>query len=562
MVAQDDERQATLERARTRLLIGGAVFTACFLAVGLRLADLGLLRQEQDVRALQSREVVGQIKTQRADIVDRQGELLATNLVTASLFANPRRVPDPAAAALKLASVLPEFSAAELTAKLSADRAFVWLKRNLTPRQQFEINRLGIPGLDFEREEQRVYPHGALTAHVVGFTGIDNEGLVGIEKSFDATLAGGGEALQLSLDLRVQYILRKELSEQIERFSAIGGGGLVIDADTGEIVAMVSLPDFDPNSANEADDDARFNRISLGVYELGSVFKIFNHAMALDSGITSMKGGYDASKPIRVARFTINDFHGENRWLSVPEIFMYSSNVGSAKMALHAGGEMQRDFLSDLGFLERTSVELPEQGKPIYPAPWREISTMTISYGHGIAVSPMHLASATAAMVNGGLLHSPTLIKRSPSDPVLGKRVISRDTSDSMRRLMRLVVENENGTGGNAAAPGYVVGGKTGTAEKQVDGRYKTKALVSSFVGVFPSQAPRYVVVVMLDEPKGIKESYGYATAGWTAAPVVSRVISQAAPLLGVAPVDEDAPEIQRALALSLYSRVRTVAAN
>jgi len=562
VVAQEDTKTATLERARTRLLIGGAVFTVCFLVVGLRLVDLGVFEQEQDARALHARAVAGPIEIQRADIVDRQGELLATNLVTASLYADPRLVPDPSKAARKLARLLPDLSEAALTAKLSTDRTFVWLKRNMTPRQQFEINRLGIPGLDFRREERRIYPLGPLTAHAVGFTGVDNSGLAGIEKSFDATLAAGSEPLQLSLDLRVQYILRKTLSAQIEKFSALGGGGVIMDVESGEIVALVSLPDFDPNSPTEAAADARFNRISLGVYELGSVFKIFNHALALDSGVATLQDGYDASKAIRIARFTITDYRGENRWLSLPEILKYSSNIGSAKMALDVGAKAQREFLSSLGLLSRTSIELPELGRPIYPsvAAWREVSTMTIAYGHGIAVSPLQLAAAAAAIVNGGLLIAPTLIKRLPSDPVVGKRVISADTSDSMRRLMRLVVED--GSGRNAAAPGYVVGGKTGTADKPVDGRYATEAVISSFVGVFPVNAPRFVVVVMLDEPQGIKESFGFATAGWTAAPVVSQVITQAAPLLGVAPVDEEAPEIKRALALSLYSRDQTVAAN
>ena len=560
MAPDENKRLAALEVARTRLLVGGAVFAACFLAVGLRLADLGVINQEQDIRSRHNREIAGPLETQRGDIVDRRGELLATNLVTASLFANPRRVLDPAKAARDLAPFLLEISEADLAAKLATDRAFVWLKRNLTPRQQFEINRLGIPGLDFEREERRVYPHGALAAHVVGFTGVDNEGLSGIEKSFDGMLAGGQGPLQLSIDLRVQHILHKALSAQIEKFSAIGGGGLVLDVETGEILAMVSLPDFDPNKPGVASEDARFNRVSLGVYELGSVFKIFNHAMALNSGLTSMTGGYDASKPIRVAHFTISDYHAENRWLSVPEIFKFSSNVGSAKMALHVGGEGQKAFLSDLGLLQRTSVELPEVGKPMYPTTWREVNTMTIAFGHGIAVSPMHLAAATAAVVNGGLLYPVTLMKRRPNDPVVGRRVVSAATSDSMRRLLRLVVED--GTGRNANAPGYVVGGKTGTAEKQVDGRYKRKALITSFIGVFPINAPRYAVVAMLDEPKGIKESFGYATAGWTAAPVVAEVITQAAPILGVSPVDEEATEIKNALALSLHSRDRASVAH
>jgi cell division protein FtsI (penicillin-binding protein 3) len=307
----------------------------------------------------------------------------------------------------------------------------------------------------------------------------------------------------------------------------------------------VSLPDFDPNDPARAPDETRFNRNTLGVYELGSVFKIFNHAIALETGAANMAKSYDATKPIKISRFRISDYHPENRWLTVPEIFKLSSNIGSAKMALDIGSENQRKYLGHLGLLRRTSIELPEQALPMYPARWRDINTMTISYGHGIAVSPLHLVSAVAATVNGGILRPATLV-RAKSTETGGVQVFSAETSDNMRRLLRLVVEN--GTGRNASAPGYLVGGKTGTAEKQVNGRYKRNALISSFVGVFPSTEPRFVVYVMLDEPKGIRESFGYATGGWTAAPVVGGIIQRIAPLFGIAPLDETAPDIVRAL--------------
>ncbi|MEK9901930.1 MAG: penicillin-binding protein 2, partial [Rhodospirillaceae bacterium] len=319
----------------------------------------------------------------------------------------------------------------------------------------------------------------------------------------------------------------------------------VLDVESGEVVAMVSLPDFDPNAAGQASDDTRFNRMTLGVYELGSVFKIFNHAIALETGVASFQSSYDATKPIRVSRFTISDYHPEKRWLTVPEIFQHSSNIGSAKIALDIGAENQRKYLGHLGLLRRTSIELPEQAQPMYPSRWREINTMTISFGHGIAVSPLHLTSAVAAVVNGGILRPATLVggERSSVD---GVQVFSAATSDRMRRLLRLVVET--GTGRNADAEGYLVGGKTGTAEKQVNGAYKRNALISSFVGVYPVTAPRFVVFAMLDEPKGIKESYGYATGGWTAAPVVKGVVARMAPLYGIAPLDESAPDIRHAI--------------
>jgi len=559
----ESTKKKAIDTARTRLLIGGALMAAAFFVVGVRLFDVVVFNANDNLRRAAAREIVRPSTMSRADIVDRNGTLLATNLRTASLYANPHKISDPDIAAARIAQVLPDVSEEVLAAKLAADKSFVWVRRNLTPRQKFLVNHLGIPGLDFQDEEQRVYPHGHLAAHIVGFTNVDNVGIAGIEQSMDAAIAGAKEPLRLSVDIRVQQILRQELAAQIEKFKAIGGGGIVMDVRSGEVVSMVSLPDFDPNAPAQAPDETRFNRITLGVYELGSVFKIFNHAIALETGAATLTKRYDATKPIRISRFRISDFHAENRWLTVPEIFEHSSNIGSAKMALDIGTEAQRNYLGHLGLLRRTSIELPEQAQPMYPAQWREINTMTIAYGHGIAVSPLHLASAVAATVNGGILRPATLIRaRTPETG--GVQVFSAETSDKMRRLLRLVVEK--GTGKNAEAPGYLVGGKTGTAEKQVNGSYKRNALISSFVGVFPANAPRFVVYAMLDEPKGIKESYGYATGGWTAAPVVGSVITRMAPLFAITPFDKEAPEIVRALTVNVAAtpaaRTRSDATN
>ena len=554
-------KKKAIDTARTRLLIGGALMATAFFVVAVRLCDVVLFNANDNLRRAAAREIVRPSTMSRADIVDRNGTLLATNLRTASLFANPRKISDPDIAAARITQVLPDVSEEVLAAKLASDKSFVWIRRNLTPRQKFLVNHLGIPGLDFQDEEQRVYPHGHLAAHIVGFTNVDNVGIAGIEQSMDAAIAGAKEPLRLSVDIRVQQILRQELAAQIEKFKAIGGGGIVMDVHSGEVVAMVSLPDFDPNAPAQAPDETRFNRITLGVYELGSVFKIFNHAIALETGAATLTKRYDATKPIRISRFRISDFHAENRWLTVPEIFEHSSNIGSAKMALDIGTEAQRKYLGHLGLLRRTSIELPEQAQPMYPAQWREINTMTIAYGHGIAVSPLHLASAVAATVNGGILRPATLIRdRTPATG--GVQVFAAETSDKMRRLLRLVVEK--GTGKNAEAPGYLVGGKTGTAEKQVNGSYKRNSLISSFVGVFPANMPRFVVYVMLDEPKRIKESHGFATGGWTAAPVVGSVIARVAPLFAIAPFHEEAPEIVRALnvAATTAARIRSDATN
>jgi len=540
--------RTAIETGRTRLLITGTVMALAFVIVGVRVVDLTVLRTPSEPsQAKRSRS--GNIETERADIVDRNGVLLATSLSTVSLSANPRRILDPDDATRQLLRIMPELDADELARKLSSNRTFVYVKRRLTPRQQYAVNQLGIPGLEFQREETRVYPHGQLMSHVLGHTDIDNLGVAGLEKTFNDRLRMDGRPMRLSMDVRVQYILRDELSQAMTRFDAKGAAGVVLDVQTGEVAALVSLPDFDANHPGTANDEQKFNRATLGVYELGSTFKIFTTAQALDAGIVDMRGGYDASKPLRVSRFTIRDYHAKNRWLSVPEIFKYSSNIGAAKMAMDIGGPAQKAFLADLGFLDPATIEIPEVGRPRAPNPWRPINTMTISFGHGLSVSPLHLAAGVGAMVNGGRVLTPTLIRMPEDVQRHGKQVISEHTSAQMRRLLRLVVAE--GTGGKANARGYLVGGKTGTAEKiNARGRYERKALISSFVGAFPMTRPRYVVYAVLDEPQGNKETHGYATGGWVAAPVIKRVVERMAPILGIAPVDPEAPEIRQALAI------------
>ena len=551
-----------LETGRTRLLAAGVVFTMAFLVVGWRLVDIAVFSAGTEPRIAAAPAATP--RSGRADIVDRNGVVLATSLPTASLYANAKQVRDPEAAAARLVQVLPDLSRSEVAAKLATGRRFIWLKRNLTPRQHYRINRLGIPGFYFEREQRRFYPHGSLTAHSVGFTDVDNRGLSGIERSFDEVLRDRGTPLALSLDLRVQYAMTEELSAAMTEFDAIGAAGMVMDVASGEVLAMVSLPSFDPERPGAAPADSRFNRASLGIYEMGSVFKIFTVAMALDEGVVTLESGYDTSKPIRVARFTINDYHGKNRWLSVPEIFMYSSNIGAARMAIDTGTAAQRSFLDRLGLTRPASIELREVGTPMLPSPWREINTMTIAYGHGLAVSPVQFTTAAAAVVNGGRFQPATLLKRAPVARSAdarseGTRIMDRATSLKMRRLLRLVVRR--GTGRQANAEGYLVGGKTGTADKLVGGRYARNTRIASFLGAFPMNAPRYVVFVMVDEPKGIERTRGYATGGWVAAPVVRAVIERIGPMLGVAPVRADAEQDDgEGLLVQVRTRIQTVA--
>ena len=548
-------REEALQTGRNRVVVAGLIFAMLFLALAVRLTDLTVLR-EADPNLLAHRGAVAEQTTRRADIVDRNGVLLATDLRTASLAADPKLLLSAESTATALVRIFPELSQPALLKKLTGETRFVWIKRHLTPRQQHAANALGMPGLKFVKEWHRVYPHGSLAAHVVGYTDVDGKGIAGVEKSFNTELAYGGDAdfpLHLSIDVRVQHALRDELHQAMTRFGAAGAAGVVMDANSGELLALTSLPDFDLNHPGSAPEASRFNRTSLGVYELGSVFKLFTAAMALDSGVVDLSGGFDASKPIHISRFTIRDDHAKNRWLSVPEIVAYSSNIGAAKMAMAVGADAQRDYLDRFGLLRPSSLELPEIGSPLSPVRWRDINVMTVAFGHGVAVSPLQLGSGISALVNGGIMVPPTLLKRSPDMPVVGTRVVSRRTSDQLRRLMRLVVAE--GTGGKADVTGYLVGGKTGTAEKAGHRGYRRTALLSSFVAAFPMNKPKYVVYVLLDEPNGTKDTFGFASAGWTAAPTAGRVIARIAPLLDVAPAD--ATTTANALDISLQKRER-----
>ncbi len=528
-------RRQALETGRNRLLVTGALFTLAFIVVAARLIELALADQVVEVARHSRIAVIPEIPKVRSDITDRNGILLATSLPTASLYANPRQVLDPKEAVQKLAHAFSNINKKKMETKLASDKSFVWLKRSLTPKIQFSVNTMGIPGLYFQRTERRVYPHGRLVAHALGLTNIDGRGLSGVEGYFDEVLRGKKEPLALSIDIRVQSILREELVGAMSEFNAIGATGVVMDVTNGEIRAMISLPDFDPNKPVTAASISSFNRATKGVYEMGSTFKLFTVAMALDSGVTRLHDRYDASKPIKISRYRISDYHAKNRWLSVPEIIIYSSNIGAAKIALDVGTVGQKKYLKQFGMLTPARIDIPEIGYPLTPNHWREINTMTISYGHGIAVSPIQLVSGIAALVNGGILYRPRVAKILRGEVISGSRVLSKNTSKQMRDLMRLVVRH--GTGRNADVPGYLIGGKTGTADKPgPQGGYGNRRIISSFVAAFPINQPRYVILALLDEPKGTRRTHGYATGGWVAAPIISRVVKKMAPLLGLMP--------------------------
>jgi cell division protein FtsI (penicillin-binding protein 3) len=532
--------EQALDIARGRLTAVAFVFALGYLVICARLADLTLLSDVPPDVPMAHNDVSDSVAS-RADITDRNGVVLATSLPTISLCADAPKIVNQDDTKKQLLSVLPDLDADKLEDALNSGKHCAMIRRHLTPRQYYAVNKLGIIGLEFRPDERRIYPAGNIAAHVVGFTNIDNYGLAGIEDKLNTQLQERQSPVALSLDLRVQTILHNELSQAIGQYHAIGGAGLVMDISTGEILGMVSLPDFDPAHPGNADDDARFNRDTLGVYEMGSTFKIFNTAMALDSGLVHLGDSFDTTHPIEVGSQTIRDFETEKRWLNVAEIFTHSSNIGSAHMVEKLGGARQRAFLGKLGLTDKASLELPEIGAPLVPsaANWTDSTTMTVAFGHGIAVNAVQLTGAIATIVNNGMPVRPTLLKKTEAEiPTPEDRVISPHTSAIMRGLMRLVVTR--GTGKGAEVAGYLVGGKTGTADKIVNHRYSNNARLSSFVGIFPLNAPHYLVFALLDDPKGNAKTYGFATGGMVAAPVVSHIIGQMGPLLGVEPLDAD----------------------
>ncbi len=549
IVRKESTGRRIIEQGRIRLLCVGLFFTLSFGSIAARMVEVAVIRNpdalritvaDADTNASEEVEMASTEKSlSRGDVVDRNGVLLATSLMTASVFVNPKEIKNLEEAATKLSEALKQ-DKTQLLKKLSSGKSFVWIKRNLGPADQQVVNSLGIPGLYFLPEEKRVYPHGAMFSHVLGYVGMDNKGLAGLERGLDNRLRdtqANREPLKLSLDTRLQAIMYSEVKQAVEEYNAIGATGMIMDMDTGELLSMVSLPDFDPQKPSSATDAQKFNRATLGTYEMGSTFKTFTSAMALDYGTVTMKSGYDASRPFKIASFTISDTHGKGRWLSVPEIYAYSSNIGTAKMALDVGAKRQKEFLEKLGMMKPIEIEIPEISQPLYPKEWKEINTVTIAYGHGMAVSPLHLLRGIAAVATGRL---PTLTLVKGDGKVAGERIVSDETAHNVRRLMRLVVDH--GTGGKADVAGYRVGGKTGTAEKNTGGQYNENAKIASFISVFPVDKPKYAVLVMVDEPKGNKSTYGYATGGWISAPVVGHVIARMGPLMGIKP-EFDVPE-------------------
>jgi cell division protein FtsI (penicillin-binding protein 3) len=530
-------------KAQARLGLAFFGFALVYVIITLRLVLYAATADTHTARRGGSTDAVA---TARPDILDRNGEILATDLKTPSLFAEPRRIIDPDEATELLAAVLPDLDSREVRDRLASKRGFAWLKRDITPAQQQEVHRLGIPGIGFLAENKRVYPNGNELSHIIGHVNIDNQGMAGIEKWIDdrglADLhrAGFGvdreqEPVRLGVDSRVQHALHDELVAARDTFKADAAAGIVLDVRTGEIVSMVSIPDYNPNNPREALEPSRINRLTTGVYEMGSTFKALTIAMALDSGKVTLNSSFDTRASLRYGHFTISDYHAQNRVLTVPEIFTYSSNKGAVKIALSQGIENHKAFLAKVGQLDRLRTELPESAEPLVPKPWAEINTATISYGHGLSVAPLQSVMGVAAIVNGGYLIPPTFLRRTPAQAsAIAKRVVKPETSAAMRYLMRL--NAEKGTATKADVKGFYVGGKTGTAEKVINGHYAKHRLMADFMAVLPADEPRFLLLIMLDEPKPTAETHGFATSGWNAAPVTAKVITRIAPLLGLEP--------------------------
>lgn len=544
-ISLDGGRKArgNLTQARIRWMILALVIG--FSLVGGRLIQLGFVETDQRIEG-QARDV---ITASRPPILDRNGLEMAVDIRVPSLYAEPRRIVDVEEAVQKLRTVLPDIDEKWLRSRLTGDLGFVWIKRELTPAIQEQVMRLGLPGVDFITESKRFYPAMNEAAHILGSTNVDNQGIAGIERHMDSEsiallqelgLARGNALtpVELSVDMRVQHVMHDQLTDAMERYQAIAAAGIMLDIYTGEVIALASLPDFNPNEPASALVKDTFNRITAGIFEPGSIFKTVTIAGALDAGAVRITDTFDARYGIRFGRFTISDFHGKYRILSLPEVYKYSSNIGTIRVMQAMGKENFRAFLNRMGFDSRVPFELPEMRLPTVPKEFSEVGAATASFGHGLSVSPLHMVTAYSAFVNGGNYVPPTLYKRDIAEAEQHyTRVVQPQTSELMRYLMRINAIEPGGSGSqmNKLALGYRVGGKTGTAEKVVDGRYSSSKVTNFFASAFPLDNPRYAMVILVDEPQKENPQSG-TTAGWNAGQVTGRIIQRVAPMLGVAP--------------------------
>jgi cell division protein FtsI (penicillin-binding protein 3) len=559
-----DTRHA-LDRARKRILIAACLFVGLYFVLGLKLTWSTVvdpkLPSAAQIAAMQPTLSVAPPPPSRADITDRNGTILAVSLPGAALYADPQQVPDPQAAATLLANAMPGIDPVATALKLGAGvpvpkrKEFVYLDRKLTPQEELAVNSLGIPGVYFENNEKRHYPDGDLAAHILGGVKVDSTGVAGVEQFFNKRLTGDPAPLALSIDAGIQSIVHDELASAVKEFQSPGGCAIVMNAHTGEILAMVSLPDYDVNSYGSAVPNDQFNKCVNGTYEPGSVFKLQTIAMALDSGMVHYWDYFDTTHPLKVGRFHITDFEPANSWMAVPEILNVSSNIGASRIATILGPKIEQDWYTRQQFFSPLNVQLPGPPKPLFPSfnNWGLAATMTVSFGAGIAISPLQLVTAVLPIVNGGTRYQPTLLAVDPNGPQpAGVRIMQQSTSDMMCKFMTNVVLY--GTGKNAQVPGYVVGGKTGTAQVVgPHGGYLKHTNNASFMAAFPMENPQYVVYVLVLQPKADATTYGFTTGGYIAAPGVGRIIARIGPMLGIMPADgEQLAQLDQKLTISL----------
>ena len=540
LIHDEDVPRRLAGQNRIRLI--GLFFTAAFLTIAAQVTHLTIFPKQDEgpVRP------VADAPLPRPDIIDRNGVLLATDVAVASIFADPSKIIDIDEAVELLTATMPDLDARELRRKLTNSKRFAWIKRQVSPEERDAVYNLGIPGVSYVNERRRVYPQGRLASHVVGYVDLDTKGIAGIEKYLDdrgalytASLAAPNEhrtePAQMSIDIRVQAAVIDELAKAIEKFKAIAGGGIVMDINTGEVLSLVSLPDFNPNQEKKAFTKDQQNRMTSGVYELGSVIKAITFAMAIDYGTATLESSFDTRFPLVIGSARIHDFHPQNRPLTLAEVFTNSSNIGTAKMALEVGIEHHQEFLRRVGMFDKLQTELPEAARPLLPKRWSKLVTATAAFGHGFAVQPLQGAAVVAGLLNGGHMITPSFLRRSEEEAMaMATSIVKPSTSETLRYLFRL--NATEGSAGKADVIGYRVGGKTGTAEKVVNGRYSKDQRLASFIGAFPMDKPKYLVLVMLDDPKSLPETYGFATAGWNAVPTAGKIIERIAPMLGVEP--------------------------
>ena len=538
-----DLLRTRIDKSTWRIRLVAMGFACLFCVIGGKLVYLGFKPEPQSLRRAASEAV----SRPRPEILDRNGEVLATDIKVMSVFAEPRRIIDKDEAVELLTAVLPDVNAKELRERLGSRKGFIWVKRGIKPKEQEEVFRLGLPGIGFMPENKRVYPNGPVAAHVLGFTNVDNIGIAGMEKHIDSlglgdlTMAGFRidpadlKPVRLSIDLRVTHAIRDELEKGIERFKAKAGAAAILDVNTGEVIALASLPDYDPNNPVDALETTRINRLNVGVYEMGSTFKAISIAMALEANKVNLNSRVDARESLRYGKFTIHDFHAQHRVLTVPEVFTYSSNIGTARMALMVGVDGHKAFLRKMGQLDRLRTELPESAEPLVPKRWGELNTITIAFGQGLNVAPLQAMMAVGALSNGGQLITPTFLQRSEEEArANAPQVVRPEVSEALRYLMRL--NAEKGSARTVDIRGYFVGGKTGTADKIIRGRYAKDRVFTTFMAIAPADKPRYLFLTLMDEPQALPETQGYRTAAWNSGAVTGKIIERVANMLNLPP--------------------------